>query len=276
MLFLLLALPPSVASLNNGQANALILGLILLAMDAVCEERWQRVAFCIALAGAFKVYPLMLGVVLIARYPRQLGPRLTLWGLVALALPFVLQQPEYVLQQYRSWFAEVRHDDRQVLPLALAYRDLRLMLRTCGMPISQSAYLGIQMLAAGALAGFAATRRTKQVSDLGLLFTLSLLWMTALGPATEACTYILLAPVLAFAAVQARQQRWPPTRCVILAIAYFLVTYPQLPFRLPGAGMLANHAAQCVGALLLATAVLYTHLRSDPRNAIARRSMFRS
>jgi hypothetical protein len=285
MLFFLVALPPSLASLNNGQANALVLGLMLLAMNAVCDERWHGAALCIALAGAFKVYPLLLGAVLITHYPRQLGPRLAVWGLVALALPFLLQQPDYVLQQYQSWFTELRHDDRQVLPLPLAYRDLRLMLRTCGTPISQSAYFGAQMLAVGVLVGFAARRRTSQTNDLALLFTLSMLWMTVLGPATEACTYILLAPALAFAALQARREAWPPTRCTAFAVAYVLVTYPQLPFRLPGAGTLANHAAQCVGALLLAATLIdtnrwwrlaYIHRRREPFSAAARHSMFRS
>jgi hypothetical protein len=256
-LYFLLVLPASLASLNNGQANALLLGLMLLAFDAVCDERWHRAARCIALAAAFKVYPLLLGVILITRYPRQLGSRLALWGFVALVLPFLLQQPEYVQQQYQSWFAELRHDDRQVLPLPLAYRDLRLLLRVCGMPISQLHYLAIQMLAAGGLVGFAATRRP----TLAMLFGLCMLWMTVLGPATESCTYILLAPTLAWAMLQAQREEWGPTRSAALALVYFLVTYPQLPFRLPGAGVLANHAAQCVGGLLFAAILLERGIR---------------
>ena len=158
-LFFLLVLPPSLASLNNGQANAPLLGLLLLALDGVLDKRWHRVSACIVLAGAFKIYPLLLGAVLVARYPRSLGLRLALWTAAALALPFLLQHPGYVLHEYQTWFEHLRNDDRQILPVPLAYRDLRLLLRTCGMPIGQSVYFAIQILAAGALVGIAALRR---------------------------------------------------------------------------------------------------------------------
>ncbi|OAI39642.1 hypothetical protein AYO40_05620 [Planctomycetaceae bacterium SCGC AG-212-D15] len=273
-LFFLLVLPLSLGSLNNGQANALVLGLLLLALDAALRERWTFTAGAIALAGAFKVYPLMLGIVLANAFPRRIAGRLLLMIIALLILPLLCQDPHYVLEQYGSWVGHLQHDDRQVLPLPLAYRDLRLLLRMWVTPISLSTYFVIQMGTAVAImvwcrywivgrfskparpipAGL--ENRPTDPAPAPLLLALTTIWMTALGPSTEACTYILLAPSFAEYLIRAWRDRWPGWQQALLLGCYFLVTYPQIPLRLPGAALLSHHAAQCIGAFLFGAHVL--------------------
>src|SRR5262249_29704613 len=93
--FLLIA-PLSLSSLNNGQPNPLVIGLLLAAVAGAAGERWTLAAACVALAGALKVYPLALGLLLAAVYPRRFAPRFLLALGVAAALPFLFQHPHYV------------------------------------------------------------------------------------------------------------------------------------------------------------------------------------
>jgi hypothetical protein len=88
--------------------------------------------------------------------------------------------------------------------------------------------------------------------------------MTVFGPSTEACTYILLAPSFATYFLRATSQGWSNGRRLLLAAAYFLVTYPQIPLRLPAAGFLSHHAAQCFGGLLFASLVLAEPTPASP------------
>src|SRR5262245_60286200 len=54
ILFLLLV-PLALGSLNNGQPNPLLAGLLLAAVAAAARGRWALCAACVALATAFKV-----------------------------------------------------------------------------------------------------------------------------------------------------------------------------------------------------------------------------
>src|SRR5206468_3756597 len=54
----LLLLPLCLHSLNNGQSNVHVIGLLLIAVAAAAERRWNLAAICVAVAFCFKVYPL--------------------------------------------------------------------------------------------------------------------------------------------------------------------------------------------------------------------------
>src|SRR5262249_28676335 len=95
-IFFLLVLPFAVGSLHNGQANSLVLGLILFAVTAAAEERWNLPAGCIAGATLLKIYPLAVGLLLVVLYPKAFTGRLVLALALGLALPFLMQEPGYV------------------------------------------------------------------------------------------------------------------------------------------------------------------------------------
>src|SRR5262245_49755812 len=75
-LLFLLVLPLAAGNLNNGQSNPLVLGLVLGAVAAAAERRWNLSAGCLALGCLFKIYPLAVGLLLVVVYPRRLGLRL--------------------------------------------------------------------------------------------------------------------------------------------------------------------------------------------------------
>ncbi len=147
ILFLLLA-PLSLSSLNNGQPNPLLIGLLLAALAAVESERWSLAAVLIALATAVKVYPLAVGLLLAAAYPRRFTPRLLLALALAVVLPFACQHWDYVHAQYALWLQRVGRDNRWDWPFHMAYRDLWLLVRLFHVPLTPLGYRGVQLAAA--------------------------------------------------------------------------------------------------------------------------------
>jgi hypothetical protein len=202
----LLIVPLSVGSLNNGQSNPLVLGLLLLAVAGAAEGRWNLSAVCLALACLFKVYPIALGLLLAVVYPRQLASRLGMALLAGLALPFCFQEPAYVWAQYGSWLECLRNDDRQGLSPLFRYRDFSLLCQVWGWPLSSQGYRIVQLLMAIAAAASCLAARFAGWGPrrlLPLLLGLGCGWMTVFGSATESCTYILLAPPLAWGLLEA-------------------------------------------------------------------------
>src|SRR5207302_29864 len=105
---------------------------LLAALAAVGSGRWNFAAAGLGLATFFKVYPLAVGLLLAAVYPRKFGVRLFLALAAGALLPFLLQRPGYVSGQYAAWWEVLRTEDRNDLPLILCYRDLCLLCRVCG------------------------------------------------------------------------------------------------------------------------------------------------
>jgi hypothetical protein len=207
----LLALPLSLGSLNNGQPNPLITGLLLVTAAAAARGRWNLAAAAVVLATAWKVYPLAVGLLLAAAYPRRFAPRLALALLVGLSLPFLCQRFDYVGGQYRWWLERLGGDDRKGWPPFMAYRDLWQLLRVWGVPMTPRAYLLLQgaLAAAAALLCVAGRRRGWGRPRVALAaLALGCCWMTLVGPATESATYVMLAPVLAWAALDATDYPW--------------------------------------------------------------------
>jgi len=216
VLLLLLALA-SAGSLNNGQPNVLILGLSLLATAAFLRRHDAVPALAVTGSTVFKVYPLAYGFVL-----ATLRPRLWPWllGAVAIAalLPMWLRDPAWVQRQHAALFELLRHEDR-TLDLADSYRDLRLLVRSAGLLLTDGAFHSLQVLAGGgiALLCFVLRRRGAGPSRvLDYAFSLTSLYFMLLGPATEKVTYVLAAPALCWPllaawrapAAASRRARW--------------------------------------------------------------------
>jgi hypothetical protein len=198
-LFLLL-IPLSVGSINNGQSNPLIIGLLLAGLTAAYRERWNLAAGCLALACLFKGYPLAVGLLLALVYPRRFAWRLPLALGIGLALPFLMQSPDYVASQYNGWWLHMVNENRQAQSIDQWYRDFRLLCHVLHIPLGARAYQIIQLLTAAACAGICLTAnhvRWDKSRILRLVLGLACCWMTVFGSAAESSTYILLAPALA-------------------------------------------------------------------------------
>ena len=215
--FLALLLVPSIGALNQSQINPLILALLIGSAVAAQKERWRIAALLAAFATGIKIYPVAFGLLLCAREPRRFLPWFGAFLAAVFALPYLFHDPTYVTQLYRDLFERLGADTREG---DMTFRNVQLILQTAGIPVSATAYLGIEGLAA--LGVLAVSQRAR---DLGYALALALCWMTAFGPATEKVTYILAGPVYAFALVRARGT--PRFALLALLTAVFLV--PQLP-----------------------------------------------
>jgi hypothetical protein len=252
-LFLLLLLPLALASLNNGQPNALMAGLMLAALAAAATDRWPLAAAALTLAAAVKGYPLALALLLAVTYPRRFAPWLLLTLLAAIALPFLFQRPDYVAGQYASWYRVVADDDRKLWPWSIAYRDLWLLLRLWAVPVGRVGYLAIQLgMAAACAAVVLAARRLGWTRKrlLAIVWSLGAGWMMLCGPATESCTYIVLAPALTWAVVASIVPRPAPGRMALPLAAYGLLLLSVAAGLLPRTGTVHAYGMQPLAALL--------------------------
>ena len=198
----ILLLPLSLGDLFNGQANPLVIGLVMAAVLACRRERWMVAALCVAVATYFKVYPLAMGLLLTVIHPRKFPWRLgaALVGIFALSL--VLQRPGYVLEQYVNWVHSLRQDPRRTLHYYGTYRDAWLFLRVLHVPVSLAGWAVVQAGSGAALAVYLylVKRRRAGAERLDfLLLTLGTCWMLLFGPATESSTYVILAPPVVLA-----------------------------------------------------------------------------
>jgi hypothetical protein len=258
----LLALPLSVGNLNNGQSNLLVLALLLAAVAGTARKRWNLAAGCVALACLFKVYPIVVGLLLALVYPRRLAGRLLIALAVGLALPFLFQGPDYVSGQYQAWLHHLHSSDRQDLPLELVYRDVRLLWRVWLIPLGTAAYAALQVVAGAGIAAVCLAQRIRQ--DRHLLVTLLGLgccWMTLFGPATESCTYGLLAPTLAWAILEAWLDRRAAWLGMVL-VSYGLFVFAECLIWFPGGTRLRNLGFLPLAAVLLFAALLVRDLRA--------------
>lgn len=274
ILFLLL-MPLSLSSLNNGQPNPLVIGLLLAALAAVARDRWTLAAGFVALATALKLYPVAIGMLLAATYPRRFTPRLLLALALAAMLPFACQNWTYVREQYMHWFQRLGKDQRWDWPPHMAYRDLWLLIRIFHVPLTPRGYVGVQLAAATgcALLCVAARLRAWPRRDvLAAILALGTCWMTLCGPATESSTYILLAPALAAALLNAEFGHWPWLAAWMVRVAFLLFLICVLRGIWPGVNRIHGLGLQPQGALLLSlayVAVLTRALAASERQPAA-------
>jgi hypothetical protein len=259
----LLAIPLAVHSLVDVQTNALTVGLILFGMTAAATERWTLAAVLLLLASSIKVYPLSLVLLLVALYPRRIGLRAVIAGIVVSALPFLLQRPGYVMDQYRDWVRwglNDRHSDAAFL----AFRDFRLLCSVWLSPLSNRGYMIAQLAAAAVVAAVCIAQRLRQVAHRDLLMTLFSLgcaWMVVFGPATEHTTYIFLAPVLAWAALDGTLRERSLGYRLATGASFLLFTATQLCLWIPGGSRFHQHAPHPIAGMLLMATLIVTGLR---------------
>ena len=226
-LVFLLILPLSLGNFNNGQINPLIIGLLMIAILAAANGRWTLSAICVGICTYLKIYPLSVGLLLALIYPRRLAWRLGLTLILMGALPFLLQEPAYVFEQYRRWFSTRAADDRR-LNMDIAPRDFAMFLKMFHINLSASVFLVVQICAGAAAAAICLIGRIRKWPEgrlLVCLFTLGTCWMLLFGPATEDATYAMIAPALSFAVVQAFSQTTPSWIRVLICVSYAVLLF---------------------------------------------------
>ena len=270
--FFFLVFLPSIGSLNNGQSNVLVMSLLLAAVAGVRRRSWNLAAGCVTLASLFKVYPLAVGLLLVPLYPRHLAPRLALGLAAGLALPFLFQEPAYVLRQYQEWGAHLQENDRQARPREAWYRDVRLLDWAWRQPVDSMTYQAAEVAAGIAIAALCWHGRRAGWPERRLLtglLALGCCWMTVLGPATEPCTYTLLAPALAWAVLQAWLVPQPPLLRLGFGMSYALLLTFHLSGWLPDKAAIRDLGPDALGGLLFLGCLLYEWWRTGIRRVKA-------
>lgn len=201
----LLALPLCGGNVNNAQINPLVAALLLGSIVAFHGRHYWLAAVAIAIATAFKGYPLALGLLLcLIDFWRFTLPLIVALLAVA-ALPFAIQDQQYVVQQFREWMQLVATDDRSQYTLDTGYFDFQRVLLRWGVVIPQLYYRIIEVVVGLAAAVFLSWglwkqqwSRTKAIQVAG---GMGFLWMTLFGPTTESSTYILIAGLICHAVI---------------------------------------------------------------------------
>jgi hypothetical protein len=222
----LLLMPVTMGNLDVGQANALVVGLLMFAVAAVRVERWNIAALCIAVPTFFKIYPLAVGLLLCTIAPRRFAWRLLIALVLLGVAPFLFQHWSYVWDQYHAWVTTRSSDDRLIYPINYVPLDLWYLLHWIGhLPIPAWLYTVIQLSTGAGLAlvcVWTKWRHWKAERGLTALFFLASVWMVLCGPATESHTYLLLAPALVLGLVQSFNGRLPAWPRVLVCTAFVL------------------------------------------------------
>jgi len=217
-------LPLSVGSVSNGQANPHVVGLMVAAGALALGSRWAVAGACVAAAALFKGYPLALGMLLAFAAPMRFGVALAGTLAAGLALPYLLQSPDYVTGLYREWWMNLSGDDRTGWENWRGYQDFHLVLKNLGWTVPRSQYLFVQAGTGALCAAVLAGQRWNGVPKPDLTanaVTLGLCWMTVFGPAVESSTLILIAPVLARELLdRTNQPRWAWAAALLGAVLF--------------------------------------------------------
>jgi hypothetical protein len=192
----LLIVPLTLSSLNNGQANIIIIVLFLIAAGAASQSRWFICAFCAAFVAYWKIYPIAFALLLAVVFPKKLIFRILLMLVGLFVVSLFLQKPSYMLQQYSDWLVNLASDRRRAHEYYGRWRDFYLLLRLLGIPIS-AMWWTVMEVTAGAVAAaiclLGTVRHWPRATVLLGAMSLAIVWMLLFGPATEAATYVLIA-----------------------------------------------------------------------------------
>jgi hypothetical protein len=247
----LLALPLSLHSMYNSQANLMMLGACLLGLAAAAQGRWSWAAGWIAWATLIKGYPLALALLLMGLYPRRFLLRYALALAIGLVLPFAAQRPAVVLAQYTSWLGHI-FESTEVMRERLRSIDHLFVLYA--EPLSHRTF-ALMGLASG-LVVFGLCRlcawTTADVRErLTRTFVLFAIWVVLVGPATETCTYVVVAPAIAWSIVDLFRRPAPAALRWLLIASLVLMGPAVTDFVGPAVRNFANaHGSQTIGALI--------------------------
>jgi hypothetical protein len=260
----LLALPLSMHSLYNGQANLLMVGAALLSLSAVLNEQWNLAAGWLALVTMIKAYPVGFALLLVALYPRRLAMRFVAALALMLAAPYATQSFGVVTAQYASWYSRM-HESTHIMRERV--RSVDNLFELAGHPLAPGVYPLLELLAGGVVLFVCLTVRRHAVSRQVLLlrtYQWFAVWIALFGPETEACTFVVLAPAIAwemYLAFTGPARVWRR----LLLCASLLLMGPLTGDFFPAAirNFCNNHSGQTFGALLFTAYLLCVTWRNS-------------
>lgn len=234
-LFGMVALMGALSGIWNHQSNALIGALLVLGMLDIKDRNWNRSAVYFTFAVLLKptvLPPIALVGVL---HPWRLGWRLSLGLLAGLLFPFLTRPPEIVMMQYREWFDHIRDTNGERWP---GFRDAWYAWLVVQEQIQGDAlwpffwdvvpdlvYRAIQVASGLICLPAVILWRIRGLEREQLILrsmALGMTWLMLFGPATEFPTFGLFSLFMAWAALEASQNK---TRSLMVASLILILLF---------------------------------------------------
>jgi len=214
----LLAIPASLASINNGQTNLCLSAVLVHLCLSIRSSRWNIAASCLTIALVLKPISLAPWLLSFAVFPAIRIPLLA--GLVGLGvIGFLHPNPTYAAGQWVAFWNKLTHS---YTPENLRVSDLFGLWEKTGMPNPLLLNTLTRSLAAISALWFILWKYRREGvinASWGLWFATVMIW-TIFNPRAETNSYVIISPLLAFAAVsywrEVQGQWW---KGAILAIA---------------------------------------------------------
>jgi hypothetical protein len=205
--FLGLTLLGAMSGISSGQSNAILVALVIFAMQAIKHERWWRASFLLALPVYIKLWPLAVVLLLMACWPKPLSWRFAIVALAFALLPFLTRPPNVVIEQYREWYHSLTGPQQHRWP---GFRDAWTIWEHIWPPVSQAGYKILQMISALAVLGWCLWQKRRINSTERLLTAILSIWVSwqlLFGPGSEQITYGIIAPSAAWAVMVSFDKR---------------------------------------------------------------------
>jgi len=217
-IFFLLALPTSLISIYNGQANLFMLGALLWGVACAVGRRWLLAGSWLAVATLVKAYPLALAMLLMALYPLQFTVPFVVALGAGLSLPLLIGPQPYSFAQSSLWL-EILFNTAGVRPEK--YRSFDQLWRIYYEPMSPYAYMALEVLAGAAVLGLCLWQARQGLDRRALMtsvFAWFACWVLLFGPTTEEATYAVITPAIAWSLLEVfGRPNSRRARCLLLA-----------------------------------------------------------
>jgi uncharacterized membrane protein len=190
------ALAPTIASIRNGQANLQIAGFLLNVTVELARRRWSIATLYLLVALAVKPI-IFVALLLAAAIYRPMRWRLALGLAIFLLVPFAMQNPHYVMAQYRLCASKLH---LAVLP-DRAFSDLRGIFWAVWV-IPQNVLVVLQIIAAIATLALCllASRWWQEPARSVFVAAFGACYLMLFNPRTEPNSYVILCAIFAIPA----------------------------------------------------------------------------
>ncbi|MDJ0957694.1 MAG: glycosyltransferase family 87 protein [Arenicellales bacterium] len=241
---------------KSGQMTLIMAGLMMVALVDLTEKNWWRAASMLILSLAFKPLSIVLILLVAVLYPRARIPLLVALA-VLLLVPFTLQDPGYVWEQYATNLQTITHIANETREIQFA--QVFWMLGSAGVDIPDTVQFAIRLLFAMLTLGLGWWLRGKQEPDTFAiyLYSLAVIYLMLFNTRTENNTYVMLAPALAVFTVWAFQSQKFLWGCGYFAVTVMFVLSYKLGKVLTGTATIWMKPMLCCVFLLLILGQLY-------------------
>lgn len=214
-----------VASVFNGQANILLAACMALGIGWAAGGWWALSAFALAVPACIKIYPIALGLLVAAMFPR----RFLAWYVVAigccLGAPFVLHPYDTAIDGYQRLY-EFLSNRQEHYTLGFSLIGFRQWMACWFADVPPLLDHVIQLSSGWAALAALRKGRARGKSNRELLmdaYLLGVLWMMLFGPSTEEATFLQASPALGLLLASAGRlgrDRWT---IALIGVCFFIV-----------------------------------------------------